>query len=382
MILVNLIKKEIIQFFRNKSDVIVMFLFPVIFIVVMGKSLDGLMREDKNIFKDKTIYYRVDSYIENDDKIQQFYDFMMYFQKSTNAKFIEMKDYNLATDGVNKNKAICFIDIKDNTINYFRNENKECTQSKILRNLYEQYARKYTFLRQTYKSNPQQMQKAMSYQINILLDEQGINKNEIDAYTYYTFAQLTLIILYISRITAISMYREKFLNTMTRMKVSSVNKFNIILSKVVLGIVIGVIQTMIVYFISTKFLDVEWGKNTGYIFMVLISFIIFSAVFGIFMSMIFSDEKSCYIANNILIIIMSFLGGAFVPMSLIKSIPITSFLAEIIPSYKTNISLLSLCYDLKATYYIDSIGICIFSSIIMIIIGNIVSKLKVGGSFD
>ena len=50
MILLTLIKKEIKEFFRNKSDVIVMLIFPVILIFVMGKSLDDLMSVEKNIF--------------------------------------------------------------------------------------------------------------------------------------------------------------------------------------------------------------------------------------------------------------------------------------------------------------------------------------------
>ena len=51
MILLTLIKKEIKEFFRSKSDIIVMLIFPVILIFVMGKSLDNLMSVEKNIFK-------------------------------------------------------------------------------------------------------------------------------------------------------------------------------------------------------------------------------------------------------------------------------------------------------------------------------------------
>ena len=52
MTLYILIKKEIIQFLRNKTDVLTMFIFPIILIVVMGTALNGLMNVDKNIFED------------------------------------------------------------------------------------------------------------------------------------------------------------------------------------------------------------------------------------------------------------------------------------------------------------------------------------------
>ena len=89
MILLTLIKKEIIQFFRSKSDVIIMLIFPVILIFVMGKSLNGLMGMEKDIFNDKIIYYRVNAPIENEQDLQRFYDFMIHFEKKTNVKFIE-----------------------------------------------------------------------------------------------------------------------------------------------------------------------------------------------------------------------------------------------------------------------------------------------------
>ena len=382
MILLTLIKKEIIQFFRSKSDVIIMLIFPVILIFVMGKSLNGLMGMEKDIFNDKIIYYRVNAPIENEQDLQRFYDFMIHFEKNTNVKFIENSNYNEATRDVNNNKAICFIDIYDNDINYFRNEKKESTESKVFRNLYEQYMKKYTFLQSIYKSNPQQIKNVLDYEIKIFLINEGINAKEVNSFTYYTFAILVLIILYISSLTSTAMYKERFLHTMTRLKVSNTKKINILLSKIALGIIVGVLQIIIVYISSTKFLKVNWGENLPYIFMVLMSLVVFSSVLGILMSMIFSDQKTAYTVNNILIIIMGFLGGSYVPMCLIKSVRVTSFLAQIMPSYWANISLLGLSYNVQTKYYIISICISLGLSVLMLIIGNLISKLKVGGSFD
>ncbi len=108
LILLTLIKKEMMQFFKCKSDVIIMLIFPVILIFVMGKSLNGLMSVEKNIFNNKIIYYRINAPINDDVNLQRFYDFMIHFEKSTNVKFIENNDYREATNDVNNNKAICF----------------------------------------------------------------------------------------------------------------------------------------------------------------------------------------------------------------------------------------------------------------------------------
>lgn len=382
MILLTLIKKEVKQFFRQKINIIMMIIFPVILIFIMGKSLNGLMTIDENIFNNKVIYYRVNAPIENEVDLQRFYDFMIYFEKNTNVKFIENNNYKEVIDDVNNNKAICFMDFYDNDINYFRSEKTESTESTVFRNLYEQYMKKYTFLQSIYKSNPEKIKEVLDYEIKILLKDEGIEKKQVNAFTYYTFAQLILIILYISNLTSISMYKGEYLHTKTRFKGLKTNKINILLSKIALGIAIGILQIIIVYIGSTKFFNVSWGENLLYIFMVLFSLIIFSSALGIFMSTIFSNKETCYMVNNILIIIMGFLGGSYVPICLVKSERVTSFLSEITPSYWANISILSLSYDIKTKYYIFSIFISLSLSLLMLILGSLISKLKAGDSFD
>lgn len=382
MILLTLIKKEVKQFFRQKINIIMMIIFPVILIFIMGKSLNGLMTIDENIFNNKVIYYRVNAPIENEVDLQRFYDFMIHFEKNTNVKFIENNNYKEVIDDVNNNKAICFMDFYDNDINYFRSEKTESTESTVFRNLYEQYMKKYTFLQSIYKSNPEKIKEVLDYEIQILLKDEGIEKKQVNAFTYYTFAQLILIILYISNLTSISMYKGEYLHTKTRFKGLKINKINILLSKIALGIAIGILQIIIVYIVSTKFFNVSWGGNLLYIFMVLFSLIIFSSALGIFMSTIFSNKETCYMVNNILIIIMGFLGGSYVPICLVKSERVTSFLSEITPSYWANISILSLSYDIKTKYYIFSIFISFGLSLLMLILGSLISKLKAGDSFD
>lgn len=380
MILLTLIKKEIIQFFRSKTDVITMLIFPIVLIFVMGKSLDGLMSMEKNIFSGKTIYFNIEDASGNKN-LQPFYDFAVQFQKDTEAEFIENTNPKEAIKLVNKNEAICFINVCKDDIKYFRNENEESTESKVFRNLYAQYMKKYIFIHSTSKSEPQKVPQILNAQNNIQIKSEGISYDEVNSFTYYTFVELTLIILYISTITSISMYKENTLHTMTRLKTSNIKKINIIISKISLGIVIGIMQILLVYIISTKLFSVNWGQNLIYIFMVLISFIIFSSVLGIFISMIFSDQKTAYTFTNMLIIVMGFLGGSYVPLCLVKSARITSFLCQLVPNYWVNIALLGLKYNVDTSYYISAINISLGGAVVMIILGKIISKLKEGGSF-
>ena len=374
-------KKEIIQFFKSKTNVIAMLIFPIVLIFVMGKSLDGLMSMDKNIFSGKIIYFNIEDSSGNKN-LQPFYDFSVQFQKDTEAEFVENTNPEEAIKLVNKNEAICFINVCKDDIKYFRNENGESTESKVFRNLYTQYMKKYIFIHSISKFEPQKVPQILNAQNNTQVRSKRISYDEVNSFTYYTFVELTLIILYISTITLTSMYKENTLHKMTRLETSSIKKINIIISKIALGIFIGIMQIIIIYITSTRLFGVNWGQNLIYIFMVLISFIIFSSVLGISISMIFSEEKTAYTFTNMLIIVMGFLGGSYVPLSLVKSARITSFLCELVPNYWVNTAILGLKYNVDTSYYISAINISLGSAALMIILSRIISKIKEGGSFD
>ena len=374
-------KKEIIQFFKSKTNVIAMLIFPIVLIFVMGKSLDGLMSMDKNIFSGKIIYFNIEDSSGNKN-LQPFYDFSVQFQKDTEAEFVENTNPEEAIKLVNKNEAICFINVCKDDIKYFRNENGESTESKVFRNLYTQYMKKYIFIHSISKFEPQKVLQILNAQNNTQVKSEGISYDEVNSFTYYTFVELTLIILYISTITLTSMYKENTLHKMTRLETSSIKKINIMISKIALGIFIGIMQIIIIYITSTRLFGVNWGQNVIYIFIVLISFIIFSSVLGISISMIFSEEKTAYTFTNMLIIVMGFLGGSYVPLSLVKSARITSFLCELVPNYWVNTAILGLKYNVDTSYYISAINISLGSAALMIILSMIISKIKEGGSFD
>lgn len=381
MLLFTLIKKEITQFFRNKTDVLTMFVFPIILIVVMGSALNGLMNVDKNIFENKYVYYKINDLVNHEKYLQAFYNFKNSCEESIKVVFEEVEDSHKARELVNKGDALAFVNINKDSYDYYRSENKESSASKIFKNVFNEYLQKHALVNSIGSSNPKLIEDILKNESLIKVKEEGINNSGIDSFTYYTFAELILIILYLSGITSISMYKESFQSTFTRLRMSKASNLSVVISKIILGILIGILQVIIIYFISTVFLKINWGENLLDIFIVLISFITFSSVLGVSMSMIFKDNKTASSTINILIIILGFLGGSYVPISLIKSTPITNILCQLTPTYWANISLLSLSTGLSSDYTYKSIFISLLSSIILIIVGFIINKQKVGDNF-
>ena len=378
MIVFKLVKKELMHFFKNKMDIVTMVIFPIVLILVMGTSLKGIMNVDTNIFKDEVVYYSIDS--KNNTYIKNFEIIKSNLEKNYNIKFKLIEDIITAKENVNLEKSLAYISINNNGYEFYRNENGENTSQKIFRNMFEQFLHKNSLVETISENNPNIVNyKSINEQV-IKLKEENFNSNGVDSYTYYTFAELVLIILYISSITSISLYKERYLNTMSRMRICNISYLSILISKVVLGIIIGIIQISVVFIVSRFMLNVNWGNNLGSIFLVLICLIIFSSILGVVTSVIFKEHKTSTSVCNILIIIMGLLGGSYMPISLITSSPITNLVAKISPTYWANISILSLSYGIKTIYPYISIIISIGLSAFLTLIGLIFYKNKVGES--
>lgn len=365
MILVNLIKKEVVYFFRNKSNVATMFIFPILLILIMGFSLNGLMNVDKNIFEDKKVYYKANDINLDNKFFNIFLNFKEEAQKIMKVDFIEISDKIQAETNVNNYRGLAYIEINEDNYNFYRNEKKESMAQRIFRSVFNQFLERYAVIEKIAEEDPSKVSELIKEDINIVVKESGISKNGISSFAYYTFAELVLIILYISQITSVSMYKERFENTLPRLKTTKASNFSIIMSKVILGIIIGIIQVIIVYLVSTFILKVNWGENLFEIIIVLIALIIFSSILGVAVSLMFKDNKTASSLINTLLIVLGFLGGSYLPISLVKSNIITNILCQITPTYWANISLLSLSSGISNNYPIMSVVISLEISLLL-----------------
>ncbi|MDU4327457.1 MAG: ABC transporter permease, partial [Clostridium celatum] len=141
---------------------------------------------------------------------------------------------------------------------------------------------------------------------------------------------------------------------------------------------VGIIQIVIVYFVSTVFLNINWGENLVIMLMVLVSLIIFSSILGVAISFMFKDNKAASSVINTLLIVLGFLGGAYVPISLIRANEVTNILFQMTPTYWANISLLSLSSGITTNYSTISIVISWELSLILLVICIISGNMRAG----
>ena len=181
MVLFILIKKEVMQFFRNKTDVLTMFLFPIVLIVVMGISLNGLMNVDKSVFENKKVYYKINDLDINEKYLNVFYNFKNSCEESIKVKFEKIEDENKAKNLVNKGESLAFININKESYNYYTSEKTESSEQKIFKNVFEQYLDKYALIESLPKNT---INEIINKESLISLKEEGINSNGVDSFTY------------------------------------------------------------------------------------------------------------------------------------------------------------------------------------------------------
>lgn len=378
MILISLIKKEVLHFFRNKSNVATMFIFPIVLIIVMGFSLNGLMNVDHNIFENEKVYFKVNTVNKDNRYLQVFNSFKENCENNMKIEFEEILDDNEAKSNVNSFQGLAFINVYEDKYDFYRNKDEESTAQKIFKSVFNQYLDRYAVIDSMVSENHNILNDMVKEASSTVVKEEGISSNGINSFTYYTFAELVLIILYISQITSVSAYNERIENTLSRLKISKSSDFNIILSKITLGVVVGIIQIIIVYFVSTVFLNINWGENLVMMLMVLISLITFSSILGVAISFMFKDNKAASSVINTLLIVLGFLGGAYVPISLIRANEVTNILCKMTPTYWANISLLSLSSGITTNYSTISIVISLELSLILLVICIISSNMRAG----
>lgn len=370
---ISMVIKELKLFSRNKGSLVMMFAFPIILITILGFALESMMGSDINFFDDSKVIYIIE-----DSKYEAGFNIFKETMEDEfdGLIFEETKDIEESKKLVLDNKAMCFISITNDGYSYFRNEKGESQNSKIFRSIFEGVINKYALIDVVMKNDPAIISSITKDEADKYTDEITVGNRTIISIDYYTFAELALIILYVSAIVGESVVNEKKLGTFNRISLSNASTLKLILSKISLGLIIVSIQILVVYFYSTIVLKAHWGENYLYMIFNLLCLGIFSSVLGVVVGMIIKDGKTLNGILNIIIVIMCLFGGSYTPLSMVKSIPVLGDIAIISPVYWINSSLISLSTGVTDTYSKVAISITLGLSFILVFIYLIYSKTK------
>ena len=156
---------------------------------------------------------------------------------------------------------------------------------------------------------------------------------------------------------------------------SKTNENMMIISKVTMGVIIGTMQTLLVYVYSSFVLKVNWGENA------LKYMLLYIALIGAIVGIVSKNDTA---VSGILFVVtfaFSILGGCCSAREMITSIPFINKLAYISPIYWINTAINTMICNFKSNLYIIALLVPVVLSIIIFIIYIIIMK-KRGEALD
>ncbi|MHC1684626.1 MAG: ABC transporter permease [Clostridiaceae bacterium] len=339
MSFINIFVKELKQFARNKRVLFMMLIFPILLITILGNALKNVMGDNEtvSVFKNVKILY----YYDDDSKYKELIDEFVTYGKD-NLKITFEKIDNVE-DGKTKvadsyNGFIVSEGDKD-TIYFYKNQLDNIGAGYVEKTL-NSFVERYNLIVEIYKVNPMGMAQVSNDKSEEYTNLSSINPNRVpSSIDYYSVAELTMIIMYLTTTMLFAVKRERIDKTEDRILITPVSTSTLILAKVLSGVVIGVAQCIIVYLFSRFVLDAYWGDNLLKVFGILIAFIFMNVMIGTGFAFMFKDSRAAEAIINILIYVLVALGGGYFPIESFQNNDLMSDVVKISPVYWANTSI-------------------------------------------
>ena len=215
----NMYKKEMKMFLRSPFQLAFMLVAPVVLILMLGYAISNIVGETAEVENDDAkkskVLYVVEETAMDADRAD-FNTFMTFTKSSMGIKWQEVSSFKDSKEMVDSCDALALIRVSEDGFYYYRSPYNEPTESKLLRAAYQNMLGEFESLSQS---------SVTSYEVEA---------KTVDSYTYFTFAELGFIMLYISLIVGQSVFMEKDTKAFRRIFISKANVGAMLISKTAL----------------------------------------------------------------------------------------------------------------------------------------------------
>ena len=215
----NMYKKEMKMFLRSPFQIAFMLVAPVVLILMMGYAMSNIVGETAEVETDDAkkskVLYVVEETAMDADRAD-FNTFMTFTKSSMGIKWQEVSSFEDSKEMVDSCDALALIQVSEDGFYYYRSPYNEPTESKLLRAAYQNMLGEFESLSKS---------SVISYEVEA---------KTVESYTYFTFAELGFIMLYISLIVGQSVFMEKDTKAFRRIFISKANVGAMLISKTAL----------------------------------------------------------------------------------------------------------------------------------------------------
>ena len=320
---------ELKKLLKRKGNIAFIVLLPVAIVLVFSFILRSYMTPDVNFFNHAVILYSPAELRTDNEEFAQFAD---RIESDMDIEVTSAASEEEGKHAVDQQKAAAWIGFdSQNGYRYYASEYMEQDASKLIRVLFGEMVGK---------------ESAADITETEILNVERTNANE-----YFVFAETGFVILFLAIIFGLDIFNERENKTLSRIIVSRSSLLSYIGSKMLLALLAGILQVVIVHFISATFLHVSWGADTGKIYIQYALIAMFTAAFGVFAALLVKNKTRFQQVIIVVASLFGFLGGSFAPISTLENMKLVSYCIKISPLYWTNKSLIELHKGIMSSSY-------------------------------
>jgi ABC-2 type transport system permease protein len=362
----NVVFYDILDLLRDKTSMLSMIIFPIIFMTTLGITLSGAFSSSYE-FNPKTVIYvnnisTTSEYSEEKLILNNFLD----VGKENNITFKEISSLDEGKKEVQTANSI-LLEFKDKNIIVYKNSRNKYSTNIVI-SMLTSISKKVTLNSIT--------------NVNIKPLEEGFTtatefqpKKGFTSYDYYGIVEITMMILYGSVYGFYAIYNNRRNKIEARCFQGNLSKNSYILTKVTSTFIVTVISLIPAMLYSLFILKAYWGEDFLSVIALLLSLNFFGTTLGILFGYIFKEEKhGSFFLNTLIIPVITFLGGGYIYLE--DGNKLLDIVRYISPLTLINKSILSIAfYEDYSKFYI-SILYCLSLGILFLICTFSISSKK------
>ncbi|NLK86410.1 MAG: ABC transporter permease [Clostridiaceae bacterium] len=364
--------KEMKHNVRNFKSNVMMILFPILLIIILGAAFKGAFDSTINL-GDVQVLYTIDENAGDPAFRSAFSSFCKGMSDETGIEFIETNDIAVGMAGIEDNRYNAYFHITGDPIrvDMYKNERRGYSAS-IVENALGSFLDTYVTMSVIARNNPAALSQQSSGRSSHVMISSIDRKRQPSSTDYYSITMLTLILLYSSLTGFWGIRNEKEEKTAARILCSPTFNYQLMTGKVLGDVVVTLLQGLVVILFSSFILKAYWGENPFAVALLITSYSIMPVSMGVALAYLMKSSEAASGVLNTIIPIMAFLGGGYVPLSVMGEG--LSKISDISPVKWVNSALFNVIFDGSNSGVAEAVGINLGIALLFITLSAILSR--------
>lgn len=366
----DIIKKEVVHSLRNKKNLILNIVFPLILMMILGMVFSQRFNKDLSYEGSSLAYYTT-----SEGQLSKGLEKMIPQFEELGIQIEQLEDEKQGINRIEENINSCYllIDEENNKVDLYKSK-RENVVSSLVEGIVRTYIDRYNLVSKVYSINPSYANSMAQKNVRgDFVKTQSIDKKaQARSIDYYGISMLTLIILYsITSNGMTSMVREKDYGTLSRIIRLPISKFKIFMGITLGNLLVTIMQVLTLMICSNKLFGVNYGQDIGTVLLIIISQIVICIAIGISLGVLIKNHDLAKGLASIIIPILTFTGGGYYPIERIGS-KVLENISRYSPIKRINDSIFQVIYQKDYTSVIPTVVVTLSVALVILTITTII----------